>query len=101
MNDIKINVCQTCQTAQYLLLFPVVRTVAEGHRMVMQGWALFEEAMETAGAMDLPQLLHHLRGVTTPIPPPAPVPVPMDVQPQQGAAVEPSKAAHSLVKQGG
>ena len=28
MNDIKINVCQTSWTVQYLLLFPVVRIVA-------------------------------------------------------------------------
>ena len=98
MNDIKINVCQTCQTVQYLLLFPAVKTVAEGHRMMVQGWLLFEEAVETAGAGDLPQLLHYLRGTTTPTLPPAPAPVPMDVQAQQGAAAEPSTTAHSPVK---
>ena len=89
----------TFMVQQYLLLFPAVRTVAEGHRMVVQEWALFEEAMETAGAGEMPQLLCHLRGMTTPTLPPAPVP--MDVQPQQEAAVEPSTAAQSLVKQDG
>ena len=82
-------------------MFPVVRTVAEGYRMVVQEWLLFEEAVETAGAGDLPQLLHHLRGMTTLTPPPALAPVPMDVQPQQGVVVEPSTAAQSLVKQKG
>ena len=48
-----------------LTSFVAMRTVAEGHRMVAQGWALFEEAVETAGAGDLPQLLHHLRGMMT------------------------------------
>ena len=64
--------------------------VAEGHRMVAQGWTLFEEAVGTAGPGDLPQLLCHLKGVTTPTPPPTPAPapgpagqVPMDVPPQQ------------------
>ena len=85
----------------YLLLFPVVRTVAEGHRMVAQGWVLFKEAMETAGAGDLPQLLCHLRGVATPTLSPVPAPVPIDVQPQQGAAAEPNIAAQSPVKQEG
>ena len=73
--------------------------MAESDRMVVQGWVLFEEAVEIAGAEDLPQLLHHLRGMTILTPPLAPAPVPMDVQPQQGAAAEPSPAAQSLVKQ--
>ena len=51
--------------------------VASGHRMVADGWAMFEEAIEGAGEGDLPQLLRHLRGVTTPTPPPPPP------QPQQ------------------
>ena len=61
--------------------------VAEGHRMVAQGWTIFEEAIGSSGPGDLPQLLHHLKGVTTPTPPPvpalAPGSVPMDVPQQQ------------------
>ena len=30
--------------------------------MVVDGWALFEEAIEGVGEEDLPQLLCHLRG---------------------------------------
>ena len=29
--------------------YSAVRTVAEGHRMVAQGWALFEEAIASEG----------------------------------------------------
>ena len=54
--------------------------VASGHRMVANGWAMFEEAIEGAGEGDLPQLLHHLRGVTIPTSPPLPP------QPQQESA---------------
>ena len=55
-----------------------MRTVAAGHQMVADGWAMFEEAIEGAGEGDLPQLLRHLRGVITlTLPPPA-----MDVPPQ-------------------
>ena len=57
-----MNACRTCQTVKYLLFFLVVRTVAEGHRMVAQDWALFQEVIKGAGKGDLPQLLHHLRG---------------------------------------
>ena len=56
-----MNRCQTCWTVKYLLIL-AVRTVAEGHRMVAQGWAMFEEAVKGAGKGDLPQLLRHLRG---------------------------------------
>ena len=49
--------------------FVVVRTVAEGHRMVLQGWALFKEAVEAEVVGDLPQLLCHLRGMITLISP--------------------------------
>ena len=45
---------------------------AADHRMVANGWAMFEEAIEGVGEGDLPQLLRHLRGVTTPTPPPQP-----------------------------
>ena len=47
--------------------------------MVTNGWALFEEAIKVAGEEELPQLLHHLRGVTTPTPPPQQSPAPIDV----------------------
>ena len=39
------------------LIFLAVRTVAAGHRMIAEGWEMFEEAVEAAGTGDLPQLL--------------------------------------------
>ena len=51
--------------------------------MVVDGWTLFEEAIEGAGEGDLPQLLHHLRGMTTPTPPPQQSATPTDVPPVQ------------------
>ena len=51
--------------------------------MVADGWALFEEAIEGAGEGDLPQLLHHLRGMRTPTPPPQQSAAPTDVPPVQ------------------
>ena len=39
------------------LIFLAVRTVAAGHRMITDGWEMFEEAIEEAGTGDLPQLL--------------------------------------------
>ena len=54
-----------------------------GHRMVADGWALFEEAIEGAGEGDLPQLLCHHRGVTTPTLPPQQSATPSDVPPVQ------------------
>ena len=44
------------------LIFLAVRTVAAGHRMIAEGWEMFEEAVEAAGTGDLPQLLRSLRG---------------------------------------
>ena len=55
--------------------------IAAGHRMVANGWALFEEAIEGAGEGDLPQLLHHLRGVMIPTPPSQQSATPTDVPP--------------------
>ena len=82
------NVCQTCWTVHctILTLFSAVRTVAEGHRMIVDGWTKFEEVVENAGAGDLPQLLWHLKGMMTltSTMPPAPTPAPMDVQSVSG-----------------
>ena len=57
--------------------------IAAGHRMVVNGWALFEEAIEGAGGGDLPQLLCHLRGMTTLTLPPQQSAAPTDVPPVQ------------------
>ena len=63
-----------------------MRMIAAGHRMVANGWALFEEAIEGAGEGDLPQLLCHLRGVTTSTLPPQQSATPTDVPPTPSPA---------------
>ena len=52
----------------YFTYVSAVRTVATGHKMVAEGWALFEEAVSQTGAGDLPQLLQSIRTMTTPPP---------------------------------
>ena len=52
----------------YFTCVLAVRTVATGHKMVEEGSALFEEAVNQAGAGDLPQLLQSIRTMTTPPP---------------------------------
>ena len=59
--------------------------------MMAQGWALFEESGKGAGKGDLPQMLHHLRGVPTlTLPPPQPAPAPLDVPQGQSTMPRPS-----------
>ena len=69
------------------LIFLAVRTVAAGHRMIVEGWKMFEEAVEAAGTCDLPQLLRSLRRMTMPTPPPPPTPPAVPVESQSTIAV--------------
>ena len=48
--------------------FSAVRMVAAGHRMVAEGWTLFERTCEEVGPGELPQLLRQLKSATTPTP---------------------------------
>ena len=62
--------------------------IAEGHRTVAKGWALFKEVVEEGSPGDLPQLLRQLKGKT--MPPPS---SPMDVsqgEPRLGTPAMPS-----------
>ena len=56
------------------------KLVAQGYAAVVEGWQLFEEAVEEAGPSDLPNLLRQLKGKTTPTQmPPPPHSSPMEV----------------------
>ena len=46
--------------------------MAEGHRLVSEGWTLFGRTCEEVGPGELPQLLRQLKGAMTPIPAPGP-----------------------------
>ena len=56
-------------------VFSAVCKVTEGHRLVSEGWTLFERTCEEVGPGELPQLLRQLKGATTPTPAPDPSPV--------------------------
>ena len=75
------------------LIFLAVRTVAAGHRMIVEGWEMFEEAVEAARTGDLPQLLRLLRGMTMPTPPPPPTPPPAVPMPSQSTEAVPMEVA--------
>ena len=59
-NGIHVKAVDTCI---YSIL--AVRTVAAGHRMVAEGWTLFEKTCEEVGPGELPQLLRKLKAATT------------------------------------
>ena len=64
----------------YFICVLAVCTVAAGHKMVAEGWALFKMAVNQAGAGDLPQLLWSIRTMMTPPPLTTPPPAaPMDI----------------------
>lgn len=56
------------------LIFTVaIRKVAAGHKMVAEGWAIFEDAAEDAGPGQLPTLLRQLVSNVTPTATPTPM----------------------------
>ena len=57
-------------------VFSAVHKVAEGHRMVAEGWTLFECTCEEVRPGELPQLLRQLKGSITPLPAPTPQVIP-------------------------
>ena len=79
-----------------------MRTVAAGHRMIAEGWEMFEEAVEAAGTGDLPQLLRSLREMTMPTPPPPQTPPPAGPVESQSTTAVPMEvtgvSGESLVK---
>ena len=61
-------------SSKFYLTFTAVRMVSAGHRMVAEGWALFEEACMEVGPGDLPGLLRRIVSSTTPTPSATPAP---------------------------
>ena len=72
-------------------LIVAVRMVGAGHRMVADGWKMFEEAVEEGALGDLPALLRQLKGKTTP-PPPTLVDLTQDTTPATTPSPSPSPA---------
>ena len=53
-------------------VFLAIHQIAAGHRVVAEGWTLFEKTCEEVGPGELPQLLRQLKSATTPTPTPTP-----------------------------
>ena len=80
-------------------LIVAVRKVAAGHRMIVEGWELFEEAVEEGAPGDLPALLRQLKGITTPQPlPPTPVDLTQDSDTTGAKSTSPSPAKKMKVE---
>ena len=83
LNGTNVDTVDTCINC----VFSAVCKVAEGHRMVAEGWTLFKQTCEEVGPGELPQLLRQLKGSTTPSPTLVPTPQvipkaePMEEQP--------------------
>ena len=68
-------------------VFSAVCKVAEGYRLVSEGWTLFERTCEEVGPGELPQLLRQLMGAMTPTP--APESSPVKTEPMKEGEVKP------------
>ena len=65
----------------FLLVISAVRTVAQGHQLVYEGWKSFEETYSEVGVGELPQHLRYLKMATTP----TPIPTPMKMEAKEEA----------------
>ena len=57
--------------------------VAAGHRMVTEGWTLFEKMCEEVGPGELPQLLRQLKSAMTRSPGPSTPTTPVKTEPME------------------
>ena len=88
LKQLQLYYCRYCRYMYYCnYVFSAVRKVAEGHRLVSEGWTLFEHTCEEVGPGELPQLLGQLKGATTPTP--APESSPVKTEPMEEGEVKP------------
>ena len=69
-----MNVDHVDKLTYCIVFISAIRTVAAGHKLVADGWALFESVCSEAGPGELPQLLRSLKMTTTPTPATTPPP---------------------------
>ena len=69
------------------MYFQLFAKVAEGHRLVSEGWTLFKRMCEEVGPGELPQLLRQLKGAMTPTP--ASESSPVETEPMEEGEVKP------------
>ena len=71
-----------------ILFISAVRTVSRGHKLVAEGWHLFEKTCSEVGVGELPQLLRYVKQATTPTPTPTGTPVKFEEE--EDVSMEPS-----------
>ena len=76
MNGIMSEVSKEIKYKHVLLYVAAIRTVAAGHKMISDGWNMFEKTCLEVGTGELPQLLRSLKLTTTPTSTPIPTPAP-------------------------
>ena len=76
MNGIMSEVSKEIKYKHVLLFVAAIRTVAAGHKMISNGWNMFEKTCLEVGTGELPQLLRSLKLKTTPTSTPIPTPTP-------------------------
>ena len=76
MNGIMLEVSKEIKYKHVLLYVAAIRTVAAGHKMISDGWNMFEKTCLEVGTGELPQLLRSLKLTTTPTSTPIPTPTP-------------------------
>ena len=70
---------------QVLLYVAAIRSVAAGHKIISDGWAMFEQTCLEVGTWELPQLLRSLKMTTTLIPTPTPkIPIKEEQEEEKG-----------------
>ena len=79
----------------HVFCISAIRTVAAGHRMVAEGWTLFEQTCEEVGPGELPQLLRQLKSATTPSPGPS---TPVKTEPMEEEEVQQPEGAEPEAK---
>ena len=76
MNGIMSEVLKEIKYKHVLLYVAAIHTVAAGHKMISDGWNMFEKTCLEVGTGELPQLLRSLKLMTTPTSTPISTPTP-------------------------
>ena len=72
MNGTMSEVSKEIKYKHVLLYVAAIHTVAAGHKMISDGWNMFEKTCLEVGTGELPQLLRSLKLMTTPTSTPYP-----------------------------
>ena len=93
MSTLSTQVCTECNKFNCIYVDTVdtcifSHTVAAGHRMVTEGWTLFEHTCKEVGPGELPQLLRQLKSAMTPTPASPGPSTPVKTEPMEEEEIE-------------